>query len=528
MSDRFEWFSPEDIENIPDKDLSKRAVRNDRWDREDLERNFKEIAPFSNAHRTLADFTPTGGEAIEDAFLSLFKAEPELHETNEMEPRFCVNRMISEEMRELTATERLRRYSVGDDVQAALSAAALEPDLETLFDRAKGAAEKGQEYQDALAAAQQAAAEATDVDDMVSRWSEENEGEPTPQEMLEQQAAAQAAAQEAQDAADAAGEAMEQAMAEARQGIAEGLGQAMGKAADEAEATGDSARAFGLHGGELQRLPANKRLELAKRLNTPRFKKIADLFGAMKNLLFTEQSRKTIHSNEEIYDVGIGSDLARVLPAELLNLRPGPTRKDFLRRYSEGKLLQYEMSGHEKLGKGAIIYIEDGSGSMAGEREMWAKAIMLALLNFAKVQKRQFHLIHFGSTGQIYELNFDKPEDFTYDRIIDAAEIFFNGGTEYTGPMTRALNRLEDEHRRTGKVSADVVFASDGECYVQPAFMADYLKRMEAIDATTWAIAIGMPVAPDGALSTMSKGKVSTVDKLVKTGEEVRGIFRGI
>jgi uncharacterized protein with von Willebrand factor type A (vWA) domain len=528
MAEHFDWFEPEDVAKLGKDELSKRAVRNDRWDREDMDRNFKNLPPFSNARRSLADFTPTGGEAVEDAFLAFFKAEPELFETTEMPPSYAVNRMIAEEMEKLPATERLRKYSVGDDVQAALSAAALEPDLETLFDRAKGASEAGQQYEDALAAAQQAAAESADVDDMVARWSEENEGEPTPQEMLEQQQAAAQAAQDAQDAADAAGEAFADEMQKAQGGLSSGLADAMEKAANEAEATGEGGRAFGLHGGELQRLPAQKRIELAKKLNTPRFKKIADLFGAMKNLLFTEQSRKTIHSNEEIYDVGIGSDLARVLPQEILNLRPGPTRLDFLRRLTEGKLLQYEMSGTEKLGKGAIIFIEDGSGSMKGEREMWAKAIMLALLNFAKVQKRAFHLIHFGSTGQMYEMSFEKPESFTFDRIIQAAEIFFNGGTEYTGPMRKALNLLEAEHKTTGKVSADIVFASDGECYVQPAFMEDFLKRMDAIDSTTWAISIGQNPDPDGPLMQMSKGKVSTVDKLVKTGEEVRGIFRGI
>jgi uncharacterized protein with von Willebrand factor type A (vWA) domain len=529
MTDRFDWFDADDLSRIPlDSELSKRAIRNDRWDREDLERNFKNLPPFSNARKSLADFTPTGGEAVEDAFLRFYKAEPELFEQNEMPPSHVVNRMIAEEMEDLPATERLRKYSIGDDVQAALSAAAITPDLETLFDRAKGASQAGQQYQDALEAAQQAADEATDVDDMVARWGEENPGEATPQDMLEKQAAAQQAAQDAQDAADAAGQALQEEMDKAKGGIAEGVAEAMGKAADEAEAMGESARAFGLTGGELTRLPAQKRIEIAKRLNTPRFRKIADLFGAMKNLLWTEQSRKVVHSNEEIFDVGIGSDLARVLPQEIINLRPGPTRLDFLRRLTEGKLLQYELQGQEKLGKGAIIFIEDGSGSMRGEREMWAKAIMLALLNFAKVQKRAFHLIHFGSQGQMYELDFSKPEDFTFERIVDAAEIFFNGGTEYTGPMGRAIKRLEDEHRQTGKVSADIVFASDGECYVNPGFMEDYLKRMDAVQATTWAISIGQNPSPDGPLMQMTRGKVSTVDKLIKTGEEVRGIFRGI
>jgi uncharacterized protein with von Willebrand factor type A (vWA) domain len=527
MTDRFEWF---DWDNLPadPKSMQENAVVADRWDKQDLVRNLKEVPPFTVARNKLGEFTPTGQRAVEDAFLNFFKAEPELEQEGAMRPSFAVNRMIAEEMGELPATERLRRYSVGDDVQSALSAAAIEPDLETLFDRAKKAQEAGQKYEDALEQLAQAEAEQTDVDDLVSRWSEENPDGELPQELQDQQGEAQAKVDQARQEAQEAQGCFGQEMGEARGDISQGLAQAMGRAADEAEDMQETARAFGLTGGQLQRVPATKRLEVAKRLNTPRFKKIADLFGAMRNLLNTMQQRKVVHSNEELFDVGIGNDLARILPSEILNLRPGPTRRDFLRRYTEGKLLQYEMQGTDKLGKGAILFIEDGSSSMRGEREIWAKATMLALLNFAKQQKREFHLIHFGSTGQIWESHFEKPEDFSFDRIVEAAEIFWNGGTEYTGPMKKALQRLEDEHRRTGKVSADVVFASDGECHVPEPFMQDYLKRTEAIGATTWSVAIGMPPNPDGPLYKMAQGKVATVSELIKTGEEIRSVFGGI
>jgi uncharacterized protein with von Willebrand factor type A (vWA) domain len=527
MPERFEWFDLNDLPPNP-KSLQENAVVSDKWDREDLVRNLKQLPPFAVARNKLGEFTPTGHKAIEDAFLSFFKAEPELEDESAMRPSFAVNRMIAEEMGDLPARERLRRYSVGDDVQSALSAAAIEPDLETLFDRARKAQEAGQKYEDALEALAQAESEAVDVDDLVSRWSEEHPDDELPQELSEQQGAAQAKVEEAQQEAQEAGQAMGQELADARGEIAQGLASAMGKAADQAEDTQETARAFGLTGGELQRLPANKRLEVAKRLNTPRFRKIADLFGAMRNLLNTMQQRKVVHSNEELFDVGIGSDLARVLPQEILNLRPGPSRLDFLRRFSEGKLLQYELQGTDKLGKGAIIFIEDGSSSMRGEREIWAKAVMLALLNFAKQQKRSFHLVHFGSTGQIWESHFETPEDFKFERIVEAAEIFWNGGTEYTGPMRKALERLEDEHRKTGKTSADVVFASDGECHVPEPFMADYLKRTEAIGTTTWSVAIGLPPNPDGPLFKMAQGKVATVAELIKTGDEIRSVFGGI
>lgn len=527
MTGRFEWFDENNLPPEPKK-LSKHAVQHDRWDRADMAKSFKELPPFSGARKALGDFTPTGAEAIEDAFLSFFRAEPGLVDTQGMRPSYAVNRMIAEEMKDLPATERLRRYSVGDDVQAALSAAALEPDLETLFDRAKKAQQAGQDYEDALNALAAAEAEATDIDEMIARWSEDHEGEETPQEMQDQQEAAQKAAQEAQEAAETASQALGEEMGKASAGVSAGLGTAMEKAADEAEAMGEAARGYGLDGGELHRLPAAKRIELAKRLNTPRLRKIADLFGCMRNLLFAEQSRKVTHSREELFDVETGSDLGRILPQEILNLREGPTRLDFLRRYTEGQLLQYALKGTEKLARGAIIMCEDGSGSMSGERELWAKGLMLALLNFAKIQKRAFHLIHFGSRGQMWEKSFEKPEDFTFENIIECAEKFWAGGTDFNGPMTRSLQLLETEHRATGKVRADVVFVTDDECYCAPNFLEDYLKRMEAVGSTTWGVSVGRGVVQTGPLYQMSQGKVCTVSALIRTGSEVSAIFRGI
>ncbi len=56
---------------------------------------------------------------------------------------------------------------------------------------------------------------------------------------------------------------------------------------------------------------------------------------------------------------------------------------DWMRRFSEQNLLQYDLRGTEPTQRGGILIAEDGSGSMAGEREIWAKAIGLALLKIA-------------------------------------------------------------------------------------------------------------------------------------------------
>lgn len=449
------WATPN-----PKKKRSKHAVVNDRWDRDDLKSAMREIPPLSAARDRLGQFADSGKEAVDDAFWALLKAEPELHHPGEIEPSHIVNRQIVAEMLDLPETEKLRRYSVNDEVQAALSAAVIEPDLETLLDRAKHAqkkAEQLQQAQDELSKAQQ---EQADVEDMIQRWSEEHPDEPAPSEMADQHEQAQQATEAAEQQVQGAAQAVEQALERARIGMSQGLQQAMGRAAEEAQTTQEAARSFGMEPGELQRVPAQKRIELAKRLNNPRFKRIADLFGAMRNLLIAEQARKVTHHKEEVYDVGIGNDLGRVLPQELMNLREGPTRLDFLRRFAEGKLLQYEMKGTEKLARGAIIYVEDGSGSMQGEREMWSKAVGLALLHFARQQNRAMHIIHFSGPGRYRHFSFTRPDEFSFERILESAEMFYGGG-----PL-RVDQRVATPSgwRQIGQLEAgDEVFGPDGK-----------------------------------------------------------------
>lgn len=515
------WFKK------PTAKKSKQVVQNDRWDREDLKQGYSEMPLLSSARRDLSEFAATGEEAIADAFWALFRVEPELLHPAEIQPSHLVNREIISQLLDLPETERLRRYSVGDTFQSALSAATMEPDLETLFDRTRGAQQKAQELQEAMEQQEAAAQQQESVDEMAERWAQENPGEDVPEEMSAQQDAAKANAEAAQEAAEQAGEALEKAMNEAQAGIGEALKEAIGKAADDAQTVQAAARGFGLEQGQLQRLPAKRRLELAKKLNNDRFRRIAEKFGSSWNLLISEQQRKVTHHKEEVYDVGVGNDLERVLPQEILNLRQGPTRLDFLRRYSEGKLLQYEMKGTEKLARGAIIFIEDSSYSMNGDREEWAKAIGLALLHFARQQNRAMHIIHFAGPGQSKVFSFEKPSDFDFDKIIENAETFFGGGTHYETPMRLALQLLQKEYASTGRTQADVVFASDGEARVAPQFMDEYLRELDRMGSTTWSICIGTQPTPNGPLVLMSQNKVCTVRDLL-SGGDIRSIFRGI
>lgn len=593
------------------KKLTKNAVQHDRWDRADWDEMNTEVPQLAAAHEALADFTPTGGPASADSFWSLLKAAPRVEEEQRMQPDHIINRIVNEELQEAPELKRLRRFSVNDPVQASLSFAEIEPDVEVIFDKLEQERKQAEEFQKTLQDLAAASGEADqleqDIDAVFDRMERLANGEePCPEcggsgevpdpdagdgqdgqdgdgtipceacdgtgtqpgdgqgqgtgqsqpgghqgggaggggsqasqeltdelrEKLNQQQKDLDAVrdkvrelqQQAQDQAGQMGDALEKA----RPGVAAQIREAIVKAADSAQELVDRAMAWGLDPGSLTKMNAEERLALAKKLQSDRFRRIADLFGPMKNLMLSEQQRKTTHVKEEIFDVETGNDVARLLSSELASIRHPLLRRNFMRKFANRSLLQYALQGTERLARGGIILCEDGSGSMAGDRELWAKAVMLCLLDLAKRQSRTMHVVHFGGPGFIKRFDFVQPSDFSFDRVVECAEFFANGGTDFQTPMKEALGILQDEFAKTGGVKADVVFVTDDECYVSDEFMTEYLDEMHRMDATTWGIsATGHRPGKDGALHAMSEGKTAAVTDFL-SGGDVRQVFRGV
>ncbi len=525
-------------------ELNEHVVLFDKWDDAERVERLTDVAAFAAARRTLGEAVETGEPAMDDTFWSLLKASPELLAPDQILPSHLVNAAVIEEMHGLPEYKRLRRYSQGDDVQAALSAADLEPDLETLFDRLDQERKQAQELLDSLLALAGAAADAASADDdmaaLQTRLDAAAAETPEHRELTDdERAALDAAAEAAQAAHEAVSELQDQvqdqadglsdALNDASPLVAIALREALNAAADAVQADLELASCWGADPGELKRMNAEERFKLAKLLKSDRFRKIADKFGPMRNLMLSEQKRKTTNIPEEIYDVEMGDDLFRMLPSEMLGVRHHRGLKLlFLRKLVTHSVMQYAKRGTERLARGGIIYAEDGSGSMSGDREMWSKAVMLCLLDLARRQKRTMHVIHFGGPGQFRTYSFTKPSDFTFERIIEVAEVFYGGGTSFVTPMEEALRILQEEHAATGCVRADVVFMTDDECHVPGPFMKAYLDEMERMDATTWGLsATGRPVSPHGSLHAMCQGKTATV-KDFQSGSDAAMVFRGV
>jgi len=514
----------------PDK-LSRYTVRNDRYDVRDLNRILKQIPEFTASRETLVSNIAgdPGFDIAGDLFWGFLKVQPEALDEDEIRPSRRVNAFVRDEAMDLDEFIRLRRWTMGDDVGSALAFQTIEPDLEIIYDKLKQAQQLANEYEQRLRELMQALQDERSAEQIYQDWAENHEAE---EDGDEAKALAQAAedaraqSENAQQAADAAKQALEGELAEQATSVRLQLQGALGRAADDISTQDEAANMWSDEPGMLRRLPAQKRIDLAKRVrNNPKFARLAQLFGAFKRFAFAQQRVRVPYIPEEFFDIEQGNDLTRILPTELLRADDPDLEILFLKDYVDRALLLNAFRGYETLAKGGIIYVHDGSGSMSGEHEIWAKAIGLALLHIARKQKREFVAIQFGSRSEMRIDDF--REEITPEKVLGFAEFFFGGGTDFETPLTEALKMLDQEHQRKGSIKGDIVFATDGWCNVRPQWLEHFKKEQHRLGFRVWGINIDSRNIVEEPMLSICDGRVSTLHNLL-TAEDIRTIFQGI
>ena len=174
-----------------------------------------------------------------------------------------------------------------------------------------------------------------------------------------------------------------------------GIRRSLKKGLEEAQEAKQAVETFGRDEGGLQRIPITEQFRLADLLGkNSKIKEIVKMLGRMRlEALSVKRSRITNSSpvRRGVETVGI-EGIERVLPDELANLAIGEGGEDlFLKRLLDEDLLAYSYKNPVKETQGPILIAVDGSGSMAGLKEIWAKALAIATVLHAKKEKRKSH-----------------------------------------------------------------------------------------------------------------------------------------
>jgi len=254
-----------------------------------------------------------------------------------------------------------------------------------------------------------------------------------------------------------------------------------------ADETIESLAAFGYGegSGRPQYASPTEKREIAERLkNNPHVKMVAELAGRMRRIAFEKQKQKTKHGVDELADIKVGDDLARLIPAEIAKLAHPVLKKDFQRRFLEKQLIQYELRGNERKGRGPLVVCVDESGSMRGNRDVWSKAVTMALLQVAQQQKRKFALVHFSDVVN----RIDKFEKKVHPvELMDAIAYFTGGGTSFELPLNEAANIIINEKEYH---EADVIFITDDSCHVSDEWLEEFNRKKKEANFNVISICI--------------------------------------
>ena len=226
-----------------------------------------------------------------------------------------------------------------------------------------------------------------------------------------------------------------------------------------------------------------QRLDLAEALkDRSSFERLCELARALARRLSVDDP--TGAQPTEVYDVSLGAELARLLPSELLALRAPGRRREFLRRMLARQLLTYQITGRPH--STPMVILVDASHSMAGEKDLAAKALAIALAEVAAERGQAVHVVLFGHRNAPrwqLDLRGRRP---TRREIAELAETFFGGGTDFETPLAAAFELIA--HTPAGE--GQVVLVSDGLCQVD----AGWLAEAQALRARRGIRALGVLV----------------------------------
>ena len=206
------------------------------------------------------------------------------------------------------------------------------------------------------------------------------------------------------------------------------------------------------------RTPENLAL-LEKVRQSTALKDISKYLGRFREIFAQAEKNSYAYGRGETYSLELGNNLSRALTSELAMLATPETIPLFLRKYQQKQIKQYRRREPIYKGMGDIICCLDESNSTKGEAAAWGKAVAMTLLEIAAERRRSFALIHFAGSSSC-QVDIFRPDEYTLEDKLTAAETFLGGGTNFERPIREAIHLMESE----GFEMADAVFITDGEC----------------------------------------------------------------
>lgn len=287
---------------------------------------------------------------------------------------------------------------------------------------------------------------------------------------------------------------------------------------------------IGLEDGEWALMSPEQRMAMADQLQTEEMRDLSKIVGRMRHFALGVKATKIVDVNHEAFDVEMGNDMRRILRPQLALLYNENTRLEFYRRWVDKELLQYKMRGSEEVGKGPIVVCVDKSSSMNGQPFHWALAVAEALRRFAAEDDRDLYVMFFGNNRDRVRFEFPKGKA-PFEKILTFLGTVANGGTQFDGVLTEALDRAVNQFDGEGKEKADIVFITDGSANLSDQWIAEFNAERNRVGVRLYSVYIGGAHdmrKQEGPLALLEKVSDACIPVSELRPDEIKTVFERV
>ena len=242
------------------------------------------------------------------------------------------------------------------------------------------------------------------------------------------------------------------------------VSSAAASALDRAKETQYAVMAWGNGDADMKKNSVNMQI-LKRTAKSDKLRYIARFLGRYKEMLNSKRLSGYKYGTGEKYDIEYGNNISKLLTSELSMLASPEMIPLFLKKYQNKTLKQYRKREPIYKGKGDIIVCLDESSSTYGENNAYGMAIAMVLYEMCKLNNANFALVHFSTETKLDF--FPKNTKATAEQVMNCAETFLNGGTDFEKPLEEVISLVHNAKLE----NPDVVFITDGVCKLPNDFI---------------------------------------------------------
>ena len=284
------------------------------------------------------------------------------------------------------------------------------------------------------------------------------------------------------------GQEIEQALTDAHAQVKPQISESIDEAVQQAQDLQDAMSTLaGDHEGvgvKLNNTEAKQKLARQLQSNA-KLMQFAQRLGAFKRA-FNERkrARKTQGTYSDIVGATMSNDVTRAFPTEMALAGTEEGKLLFALKHAERTLLtkDYEIKTKD-LTKGDVVMYVDISGSMAGDSEVWSKAMAYVIVEECMRTNRNAAVNLFDSS--VVKSITLKPNDADNADLLEfIMQWFTRGGTSFDQVMKHAYGSSDIDPK------ADILIITDGECELHDRTVRKFneWKDRKSIDVHAFCI----------------------------------------